>query len=161
MNDGKIVVRFIKGGSFVSKAIAFLTNSYFSHVEFGTPEGTWIGAHAGDGVQERAANYCNPVRDYRYEISCTSAQQAHLLEWARSFVGKTKYNYLDIIGLLIHCRKLNSPDRDICDQFVFLGLNVIFPGRVMNVLPKFAYLLTPETLHLSPLFVGCLKYRKG
>lgn len=150
-----IRVRFILNRGFTSRTIARVTGSLFSHVEFGTPDGTWIGAHIGDGIQERAANYCNPIREYVYEIPCTDAQQKTALCWMRSRIG-TKYNVKDIVGLLFQVRSLRSPHRYICSQFVIDGLLEFFgAGRVLNVLPEWAYRITPETLHLSPLFVGC------
>lgn len=151
-----IRVRFITCDDFISRAICAVTNSLFSHVEFGTPEGTWIGAHVGDGVQERPANYCQPTREYVYEIPCTVAQQTSAVAWMRGFIG-CKYNTLDIIGLLIHNRRVTAPHQVICSQFVSRGLLRIFgPDRYLNVLAGYAHLITPETAHLSPLFAGHL-----
>lgn len=149
-----ITVRFVTSNSFISRSIRWATNSLFSHVEFGTPEGTWIGAHAGEGVQERAANYSKPTLDYIYDVPCADSQQAYLLRWARSQIG-TKYNLMDIGGLLLHTRKLDTPGRVICSEFCTDGLLKTFgPYKVLNVLPEYSFLVTPEMLHLSPLFTG-------
>jgi hypothetical protein len=149
-----IRIRFILGRGFVSQAIARVTGSLFSHVEFGTSEGTWIGAHIGGGIQERAADYCSTVREYVYEIPCTDAQEQEALSWMRAKIG-TEYNVLDIIGLLFQARSLRSPHRAICSQFCTEGLLHIFGApRVLNVLESWTYRITPETLHLSPIFVG-------
>lgn len=156
-----IRVRFILGRGFTSWAIARVTGSLFSHVEFGTPEGTWIGAHIGSGVQERAADYCKPRREYVYEVPCTDDQEAKALAWMRSKIG-TKYNVLDIVGLLFSLRSLTSSQRDICSQFCALGLLYIFgAARVLNIAQGWEYRITPETLHLSPIFVGHLVKRVG
>lgn len=158
---GKIRVRFIYCGGVTSRLIAWGTGSLFSHVEFGAPTGTWIGAHAGSGIQERAANYCKPSREYYYEIPCTPAQELELLRWARSKIG-TKYNMRDILGLAIQARSLNNPSRLICSQFVTDGLiHTLAARKVLNVLNDWTYRITPETAHLSPVFVGNLARKVG
>jgi hypothetical protein len=154
-------VRFIRGTGFVSWAIARVTGSLFSHVEFGTPEGTWIGAHIGGGIMERPANYCNPAREYVYEIPCSAVQAQEALTWMRSRIG-TKYNVLDIVGLLFQARTLCSAHRYICSQFCTAGLLEVFgAARVLNVLTSWSFRITPETLHLSPIFVGRCVKKKG
>lgn len=156
-----IKVRFVTSDSFVSKSIRWATNSIFSHVEFGTPEGTWIGAHTGDGIQERPGNYSKPTRDYIYEIPCSQEQQDAHLERIRAAVG-TKYDNWDIAGLLLHNRKLHTSNAAICSEFATGELlNVFGPYKVLNVLHEFTYLITPEMLHLSPIFVGRLVKKVG
>jgi hypothetical protein len=149
-----IRVRFITTDGFVSAAIRKVTGSLFSHVEFGTPEGRWIGAHIGDGIQERAADYCKPSREFVYEIPCTDAVQVAALNWMRSKIG-TKYNTVDIVGLMLQARSLRSPHNYICSQFCTEGLMYAYgTPKVLNVLAAWDYRITPETLHLSPIFVG-------
>lgn len=158
-----IRIRFVAGAGFVGRAIRWVTNSLFQHVEFGTPDGTWIGAHAGGGIQERAANYDGGSysREYVYEIPATDEQVKHLMMWARAQVG-TEYNYADIVGLLVKHRAWTTPHRLICSQFCTLGLLEIFgAAKVLNVLGEYAYLVTPEMLHLSPLLVGRLVKKVG
>ena len=158
---GVIRVRFIDSGGITSAAIAWGTGSLFSHTEFGTPEGTWIGAHAGDGIQERAADYAKPSREYYYEIPCTDEQDTELLRWARLHIG-TKYNMATILGLALQARSLNNPTRLICSQFVVDGLiHTLGARKVLNVLGDWTYRITPETAHLSPIFVGNLKRKIG
>jgi hypothetical protein len=150
-----IRVRFVAGSGFVGNSIRWVTNSLFQHVEFGTPEGTWIGAHAQGGIMERPANYANYSREYVYDVPCTDEELATLMKWARDAKG-TKYNYLDIVGLLLRKRRLSTPHRFICSQFCTWGLLQVFGAHeLLNVLPEYAYLITPETLHLSPLLIGC------
>jgi hypothetical protein len=149
-----IRIRFILGSGAVSAGIAKVTGSLFSHVEFGTRAGTWIGAHIAGGIQERAAGYCTPVREYVYEIPCTDAQSDALLKWMRARIG-TKYNTMDIVGLLFQARSLRSHSRFICSQFCTEGLIYVFgANQVLNVLDEWAYRITPETLHLTPILVG-------
>lgn len=153
----RIVVRFIKTPGLVTDIIAFATNSLVDHVEFGMENhgvvGSWLGAHAGTGIAERAPDYCNPTREYRYGLTCTRAQYAGWLRWAQAQIGK-HYNYADIVGLLFHDRAIGAGDkREICSQFVTLGLQAA-GFEPLNCLPDCAYLITPETLHLSPIFIG-------
>ena len=156
-----ICIRFVASPGFVGSSIRWVTNSLFQHVEFGTPEGTWIGAHAEGGIMERPANYAVEAREYVYEIPCTDSQLGGLMRWARAKIGTT-YNKLDILGLLIKNRQLTSTHAYICSQFCTEGLLFTFgSSRVLNVLPGFTYLITPETLHLSPLLVGRLVKKAG
>lgn len=150
----RIRVRFIRGIGVPSGVIAGLTGSLFSHVEFGTPEGTWIGAHIVGGVQERAADYCKPKLEYVYDVPCTDAQLADHLRWMRSQVG-SKYDVTDIIGLALQVRKLHRMHEYICSEFYARGMLRIFgASRFLNVQDAWAYRITPETGHLSPLLVG-------
>ena len=156
-----ICIRFVASPGFVGSAIRWVTNSLFEHVEFGTPEGTWIGAHIDGGIMERPADYAVESREYVYDIPCTDRQSALLLAWARARIG-TKYNTLDIVGLLFKKRILTTPHRFICSQFCTEGLLYIFgAAKVLNVLQGYDYLITPETLHLSPILVGHLVKKRG
>lgn len=156
-----IRIRFVTSKGFVGAGIRWVTNSLFSHVEFGTPDGTWIGAHDDGGIQERPAGYAVESREYVYEIPCTAKQQLDLMFWARSRIG-IKYNFWDILGLLLKKRKLTTPHRYICSQFCTDGLLAVFgANKVLNVLSDFDYLITPETLHLSPILVGRLVKKVG
>lgn len=147
-----ITLRFIRTPGFVTDSICFVTNSLLDHAEFGTPEGTWIGAHSDGGIQERPGNYCTPTQEWVYDIPSTPDQTTRLLRSARAAVG-TPYNFIGIAGLLFHLRKLTGIKTVFCSQFCFLELTKV--GIVaLNVLPQFAHLVTPETLHLSPLLIG-------
>jgi uncharacterized protein YycO len=149
-------IRFIKTGGLISDAIAWDTDSLWDHVELITQQGTFIGARASGGVEERPANYCTPVRERRYSIPCSDSQTMRIYNWAQGKVG-TKYNFLDILGLAIHDRKFGARNsEDICSQFV---IQAATQGGIwmLNVLPGYDYLVTPETLHLSPLLIGRYK----
>lgn len=152
-----ILIRFVDAPGFVTSAIDFVTDSEWPHVEAGTPQGTWIGAHAGTGVQERPANYCVAKRERHYAIPCTEQQAADFLANCRAAIG-TPYNYADIAGLLFHLRSINAHHRMICSQFVFKELWKV-GIRALNVAPGWEYLVTPETLHLSPLLLDRCVYQ--
>lgn len=156
-----IIVRFITMDEIFSDAIRKITGSLFSHVEYGTPDFTWIGSHDRGGVQERKFDYCNPTREYVYAIPCEEVILHAAVSWMRGSIG-TPYNYRDIIGLLFQARTLTNPHRLICSQFVCEGLlNFFGPKRVLNVELNWTYRISPETLHLSPIFAGNLISRKG
>lgn len=152
----RIVVRFIRTPGFVTGAICWATNSLFDHVEFGVEENGivvgWIGAHAGVGVRQLPADYCAPSFERRYALPVTQAQYDRWRASALSDVG-VGYNYLDIVGLALRLRRLTSPRRRICSQWAFLKL--LDAGvTTLNVLRPYAHLVTPEMLHLSPVFIG-------
>lgn len=149
-----IRIRFIASKSIFGWPIRFDTNGLFQHVEFGTPEGTWIGAHVEGGWQERPADYCKPWREYYYEIPCTQAVMDAHLRRIRARIG-TKYNKLAIIGLLIRNRRLTSPHAVICSQGVTdEGLQIWGPKRFLNVADAYTHLVTPEMVYLSPVLAG-------
>jgi hypothetical protein len=151
-----IVIRFIRTPGFVTSAICRVTNSLFDHCEFGVVEDGkltgWLGAHAGAGVQLMPVDYCQPSFERRYSIPVTEVRYAAWKKYAFSMIG-TRYDYLDILGILVRARGLKSPHRVICSQFCMAGLDAasIYP---LNVLLGYDHLVTPEMLHLSPIFRG-------
>jgi uncharacterized protein YycO len=151
-------VRFINSSGFVASSINWVTNSLFDHTEIEVDNG-YIGAHDSGGVQLRPLNYCQPSFEKRYAVPCTDAQYKAIMQYAQSQIG-TPYNFKDIAGLLLRRRALTSPSRLICSQFVF---RAALAGRLemLNVLPEFSHLVTPETLHLSPLLIGHCTYSSG
>lgn len=148
--------RFINSSDLIGKGIDWVTNSLWDHVEIQTPEGTYIGAHAGSGIQERPADYCKPTRERRYAIPCTDEQLATILASARKDIG-IPYDYLDILGLLFHDRKLHADSREICSEWT---IQKAMDGAIwmLNVQREFTHLVTPEMLHLSPLLRGHCTY---
>ena len=144
-------IRFITESDFVSRAIRWVTFSDFSHVEIELPDGTFLGAHAGAGVQIRPANYCHPTFERRYAIPLSPAHYDEAMLCARGAIG-TRYNYADVCGLFFH-RNITVKGRMICSQFVF---NVLYAGGVkaLNVLPQYDFRVTPDILHLAPIFIG-------
>jgi uncharacterized protein YycO len=154
--EPSLKIRFLTAPDFISRAIREVTFSEFSHVEIETDAGTFIGAHSDGGVQERPADYCKPSFERRYAIPVTSEQKGLMVAFAESRIG-TPYNFKDIAGLLLH-ENLSSPDKVICSQFVFQTARA---GGVtlLNVLPGYANLVTPETLHLSPYLIARCYYQ--
>lgn len=152
-------LRFINSPGFISEAIDLVTNSLWDHTEIQTESGSYIGAHASGGVEERPADYCTPTRERRYAIPCTDEQLATMMKYARSKIG-TKYDFEDIAGLLFRDRKLHTEGRAICSAFVLM---TAFSGSLfmLNVGPGWEFLISPETLHLSPLLIGHCTYRVG
>lgn len=150
-------IRFVTDHDFVSWAIRKVTFSEFSHVELVTDEGTYIGAHARGGIKERVDDPDDlPTFERRYSLPCTQAQKDKIFAYARSKIG-TKYNFRDIFGLLIHSN-FSSPNRLICSMFVFEA--ALAGGiQMLNVLPRYSNLVTPDTLHLSPLLIGRCVYQ--
>lgn len=152
-------IRFVNSNGFIARSIDWVTNSLFDHVEIESEVGSWIGAHDKGGVQDRPANYMDPIREYRYAIPCTDDQLARAMAFARERIGTT-YNFAGIAGLLFHDRKFNDIHSLICSQFTF-EWGTAAGIYMLNVLPGYEYLVTPETLHLSPLLIGNCTYKKG
>lgn len=130
-------------------------------------EGGYLGAHAGDGIQFRALDYAVPTRERRYQYPISPRDAARnrttvealfeaFVVAAFKRVG-TPYAYSDIAALLFHTRALTPLTREICSEFGFLA-----PAEVgiffLNAEVDYASLITPETLHLSPLWMGNCKY---
>lgn len=152
-----LTIRFIDGKDIVSKLITWTTDSLWCHTEALSRDGhSWIGAHAGTGVQARPLDWTVPARERRYEIPVFDAQFDAAHKFLESREG-TKYDYMDIVGLAIHKRTGLSEHEIICSALMtqFLQVACIQP---LNVLPNFDNLVTPETLHLSPVFLGRCSY---
>ena len=153
MSSNEITIRFIAGSDIVSKLIEFTTDSLFCHTEALSRDGShWIGAHAKTGVEARPLNWCKPEFGRRYSIPVTPALYEQGMYWLESKLG-TPYDYADIVGLALHSRKGGSDHEIICSALMiqFMQQTGLQP---LNCLEQFAYLITPETLHLSPVFIG-------
>lgn len=150
----KVIIRFSSTYGPISHAINFFTDSEWSHVDIGTDKGTWIGAHAGSGVQERPTDYCTPTRSHTYELDYPQPTYDLIMGHAEKSIG-TPYNYVDILGLFIHDRDMTSKGRVECAMFVF---DCFAAGgvRLLNVQPEWSYKVIPETLHLSSKLIGKL-----
>lgn len=149
----KLVIRFINEPGIVSRLIAWSTDSLFCHTEgLGRDGKSWVGAHAGTGVQARAYDWCKPTFERRYAILVTDEEYEQAMRFMDSKIG-LPYNYVDIVGLAIHSRVGASEHELICSAFMLLWLQSA-GLEPLNVSEPFAYLITPETLHLSPLFIG-------
>lgn len=156
-----LTIRFINSSDLISRAITGETFSYICHTEGLNEAGdAWVGAHAFTGVQERALDWADNglIWERRYAIPVTQAQYDAAMVYMRASIG-VKYNYRGIVGLLLHNRKWNDTERMDCSQFMFRWL--LAGGKEsLNVLDSSAWLVTPETLHLSPLLIGKCIYSK-
>lgn len=149
--------RFIFDDDLVSKLIGWTTDSLWCHTEGLSRDGkSWVGAHAGSGVQARPLDYCKPIRERRYRIAVTEKQYELAMAWQESKIG-TPYDYKDILGLALHARIGASHHELICSAFEterYMNAGIY----LLNCQEGFVYLVTPETLHLSPLFIGNCTY---
>lgn len=151
-------IRFINSGkSFVGRGIDWVTDSLMDHTEIIMDSGDYLGARSSGGVMVRNPDYCKVTWERRYAIPCTDQQLANIMAFAISKIG-VKYNFSDITGLLFKDRHINNPNGMICSQFVLESAQA-GPLEMLNVLPGFDYLITPETLHLSSLLIGNCYYR--
>ena len=102
-------------------------------------------------------DWCKPFRERRYAIPVSEDAHYAAHEFLNSQIGQ-KYNYRDILGLLIH-KRVWSPQRVICSQLMleFMQEAGLQP---LNVIESFSAMVTPEMLHLSPLFIGRCVYNE-
>jgi len=155
-NMPTITIRFIDEPDIVSRLINYATDSLWCHCEGLSRDGkSWIGAHSGTGVQPRTLDYCKPIRERRYSLEVTDEQYETAMSWLESKISE-KYDYLSIVGLALH-KRVWSPQRVICSELMlqFMQAAGLQP---LNVLPGFDALITPETLHLSPILIGRCSY---
>ncbi len=153
------VLRFISTKGLVSDAIKRVEGiSYIDHVEaMNRSRDKWIGAHAGIGVQAMPLDWAKGVVwERQYSLTVSELQYESIQIYLESKIG-VKYDSQAILGILFKDRKQDSSDRVICSALQYAAL---WSGNVMalNVLPQFAHLVTPETLHLSPLLIGNCTY---
>jgi hypothetical protein len=151
--SSSLTIRFINERGIVSRLIDWQTDSLVCHTEGLSRDGqSWVGAHAGTGVQSRAHDWCKPTFERRYVIPVTAGQYEDAMRFMDSKIG-CPYDYKDIVGLALHKRMGASDHEIICSAFMLLWLQSA-GLEPLNVLEPFAYLVTPETLHLSPLLIG-------
>jgi len=152
-----IRIRFVANSSFISRGIRAVTGSLWSHVEsWDFRKQMWISAYS-QGIALMPWNYANESRIALYEIPCTEEEFNVFHDAAEADLG-VKYNWLDIAGLLIQDRSLTSAHRLMCAQANTKWLLKTFgAARVLNCAFGWEYRITPEILHLSPIFVGHLK----
>lgn len=145
-------VRFVAEVGLITDGISIVTRAPWhrgaTHVDIVTDTSTLIGAHASGGIQERPEGYMKHIHwERRYAIPLSHKEQAAaLLADARAAIG-TKYDFLDIAGLLFQTG-WHNPKKEICSEFVFQvaarrGL------MMLNTLPERGYLIDPDRLHLS------------
>ena len=156
-----LIVRFIDAQDVVSRLINWMTNSLWCHTEAFNPEGGehggWIGAHAGTGVQDRPFSWCMPTRERVYAVPVTAEQYEKAWTFLNAKVG-TPYDYGDIVGLSLHNRRFGRGKKRIICSALMVEFLMAAGLQPLNVIEGFEYLITPETLHLSPLFIGrCVK----
>lgn len=148
-----LTIRFIFEPDIVSDLIGWFTDSLFCHTEALSRDGkSWIGAHAKTGVQARPLNWTKVTRERQYAIPVSDEFYEKAMTWLESKIG-TPYNYADIVDLAVHSRRKVSDHEIICSA---LMSEYCWRAEVMmlNVLEGYEYLVTPETLHLSPEFIG-------
>jgi hypothetical protein len=154
--------RFMATKGFVSNAIKWVEGvSYIDHTEFKNRKGTgWIGAHAGIGVRDMPLDWTKQeeiVWERQYTLMVPDSSYELMMAFAESKVGVTSYDYAAIMGILFRNRSLDDDRRLMCSCFHYQTLHA---GGIyaLNVLPQYGHLVTPETLHLSPIYRGKMTY---
>jgi uncharacterized protein YycO len=103
-------------------------------------------------VQARPLGWCNPTRERQYAVPVTQKAYNAAYDWLETKIG-TPYDYRDIVGLILK-RRIWSGNRVICSALMteFMQQAGLQPLNVLQ--GGWAALITPESLHLSPLFIG-------
>jgi hypothetical protein len=159
-NQPHVYTRACSGTSLLSEAIKLDEDGpNATHVEFWDPKtNPFIGARSKGGVQERPADYCKVNWDRRYATPCTQEQADGVLADARAHIGQ-KYDYKAILGIFLR-NNLHSDGKEICSEF----WTSVMQGRkfdVLNVDPQFVFKITPEMVHISPIFLRKCFYKVG
>ena len=127
----------------ISVGIMKDTRSEISHVDLMTDEGTLIGAHIGDGIQERAHDYMKFGLRILVKIPVSDEQKTKALVYARSMIG-TSYDSLSICGIAFGDARLHDTSKLICSSFHTLTVREANIVRVA----KDAWQVSPEELRL-------------
>jgi hypothetical protein len=69
-----------------------------------------------------------------------------------------KYDYKGIIGIMLRIRGCTSKGRKDCSHHVFDVMTAMRERPPLNVLSDYGWMVTPETLHLSMEFWGCMDH---
>jgi len=136
----------------ISKLIGWKTDSLWCHTEALSRDGkSWIGAHAGTGVQARPLNWCKPTREARYAIPVSSFYYNLAMSWLEEQQGNP-YNYRSILGIMLGIRWTQENATD-CSA---LMTGLLFKGGQvpLNTEIEFDYLISPRDLHLSGVLWG-------
>lgn len=148
-----LVIRFIFEPGLVAKLIGYQTDSLWCHTEALSRDGqSWIGAHSGTGVQARPLDWVKPTRERRYSVPVTQEQHDLSMAWLEGKEGMP-YDYTDILGMTLHKRIGASDHEIICSALMteYMMHAGLWP---LNCLEGYAYLITPEALHMSQLFLN-------
>lgn len=130
----------------VSEGICKETRSEICHVDFMTPEGTLIGAHCSDGVQERQPNYEKFGLRIRVSFLVAESEAAAAMAYAKSKIG-TKYDSKDIAGIALGDARIHDGSKLICSEFASDILdNATF--RIVRI-AKDHWQVSPEELRIA------------
>ena len=139
-----ITIQFSTTDQFASKAIAFLTWSWASHVDFVMPDGQLFGALAienGGGVQFHPMEKMY-TRIERYTVNAPDS----VLDYALSQKGKP-YDWGGIFGILSRGRNWQDDDKWFCSELVAYS----FMKAGVPLLNETSNRITPRDLLISPL----------
>jgi hypothetical protein len=128
----------------ISAAICKVTRSEICHVDIEMPEGTLIGAHIEDGIQERPANYQAWALRIRVAVPATEAQQKDVYDFARRKIG-TEYDVESIMGIAAGDARFHDPNKLICSSFLKLAVDA---PRVVRVAKDY-WQVSPEELRIA------------
>jgi len=152
-----LTIRFINTKGIVSRLITGETFSLMDHCEGLSRDGnSWVGAHAWTGVQARSLDWADEdiIWCREYTIPCTEEEYEDAMAFMDKHVlSRTRYNYRGVFGVFVHDRNATDRTRIDCSDFMIQWLWAA-RKKVLNVRPGESWMVTPEMLHLSPIFIG-------
>jgi hypothetical protein len=128
----------------ISAAICKRTCSEICHVDIMLPDGSLVGAHAGDGIKVRPAGYEAWGLRIRVSLDVPDAKAEALFSYAESMVG-TAYDLKDILGIALGDSRLHHDGQMICSWFAAVASDE--KSRIVRV-AKVPWLVNPDELRL-------------
>lgn len=157
-------IRFINTRGLVSRIITGATFSLIDHCEGKNRQGdAWVGAHAITGIEPRPLNWADEdlIWCREYSIPVTNDEyDAAMVFMEKHVAARTPYNYRGVFGVFAHERNATDRRRVDCSDFMLQWLWAAHQ-TVLNVRPGESWMITPELLHLSPLFIGKISKDKA
>lgn len=135
-----VILEFSRNSGIISRAIRWFTGHEWSHVEFVTEDGKYLGSRFFGGVQVRD----KPAGDERRRV--ISDAPYTVVKYAKTQIGK-KYDLFAIFGILTR-RNWQKMNRWTCSELVawsFLKANRPLLRSVK------AWSISPRDLDMSPL----------
>lgn len=147
-----MILRFIQGSSFVSRAIVAQSKTAMpfvpSHVETLSEDGkSYIGAHIRGGIQARPIGYdkADTVHELLLTLAAAPAQDRIFWDYMKASIGE-HYDWTAVFGFIIpeHFHKVNTA---ICSAKAALALRKC--GWFSSPLAVPAHLTSPRDLLLT------------
>lgn len=140
----KVAFRLASSGSIFSKAIAWWTQSYYSHVEIVFDDPCGLAFSSREPVGTGFANITDLIDKHKwevFEIPCKREEEQRLYNYAKGLLG-IPYDWQSIKGFLISPETPKDSKRFICSAVCLLVLQQL--GHFSHIRPNHC---SPELLY--------------